>query len=160
MSGFSKALYRAESLRVNECTNNLKTDECYTEKTTSGYNLSFHAQPISFHPPEWICEMQKCWQPFLLGREREKSYLLLCESWYNNPVKAFFHIPHYKTFGLKNSLEIDQRWWVQSRSLGYKHLLKRFAKFLLWGMIMWAGGASLGSLGGADSNVWTIQHFH
>lgn len=159
MSGFSKALYRAESLRVKECTNNLKTDECYTGKNTSGYNLSLHVQPISFHPPEWICETQNTDNSFSKW-EREKSYLLLCESWYNNPMKAFFHIPHSKIFGIKNALKIDQRWWVQYRRLRYKHLLKCFAKFLLWGTIMWAEEASLGFLGGADSSVWIIQHFH
>jgi len=101
---------------------------------------------------------EKCWQPFLQVRRSLTSCYVSHHKMIL--VKAFFHMPHSKTFRLKNALEFGQRWGVQSSRVRYKHLLKCFAKFLLWGRTVWAGEASLVSLGRADSNVWLIQSFH
>ena len=139
----------------------LKMDACYTEKIQVGTTF-----PSMCSPPRFILlnGSVKCgWEmlTILSPSEGQKS-LTSCFASHDKMimVKAFFCMPHPKTFRLNNALEFVQRWWVQSSRLGYKHLQKCFAEFLLWARIAWAGEVSLVSSGGADSNVWIIQHFH
>lgn len=168
MDGLSEPFYGVESLWVkkNKLTS-LRTDVCYTEKHTSWYEF-----PPMWSPPGFILplpyESAKCaWETLTTSppREGEKNSTSWCLG-HDKMIleKAFFHTLHSNTFRFRNALEFGQRCCVQSSRLGYKHLLKCFAELLLCCEVrsMWATlwEATLLSLGGADSKVWIIQHFH
>lgn len=128
----------------------LKRDACYTEKKSKSVQPFL---PCAAHLISWrICEMWMRNADSIFSKwGRKKSYLLVCESRQNDPGEDILpHASFWKHLGAKMHLSLVR---VQSSRLGYKRLLKCFAKLLLWGRTVWAGEASLMSLGGADSNV-------
>lgn len=130
----------------------LKTELCYTEQTQAGMNfLQSGAHLLSSSPYESV----KCgWKALTTPPPKEERKI-----WPPHgkmiPVKASFHRLHFKMLRFRNALEFGQRCRVWSNRLECKHLLECFATLLLCCevMILWAGEATLLSLGGADSDA-------